>query len=214
MLALGAALLALAIPLALLGRSVLSAPDRAEATRTPGAEPDANSAFDRAADWLLGVHTSDPFFRIVREYRKVTADASQLDSGAPVRLAALARGLRSPSEQSQAHVMVGAVFSLPAGNGSMSFARMRLIGGGRLLTQAVEELRRAVVLDDRNEAAKYDLELVLSSATPEFGALSKRRLSAPNRPNAKNRRQGEDAKHPRTRRRLRQGGSFGQGRGY
>jgi hypothetical protein len=213
--ALGAALLALAIPVALLGRSVLSASDRAEAARTPGGAQNAGSAFDRATDWMLGVGTSDPFFRVAREYRKATADSTApVDSGTPVRLAALARGIRAPSERSQAHVMVGAVFSLPAGNGSMSFARMRLIGGGRLLAQAVEELRRGVLLDDRNEAAKYDLELVLSSQTPEFAALSKRRLSAPNRPNARKQNQGQDAKNPRNRRRLKQGGSFGQGSGY
>ena len=151
----------------------------------------------------------------MRAYRKATADSTEpTDSGTPMRLAALARGIKPASERSQAHVMVGAVFALPAGNGSMSFARMRLIAGGRLLAQAVEELRRAVLLDDRNEAAKYDLELVLSSETPEFAALSKRRLSAPNRPNTRSRHQGQDAKHPRTRRRLRQGGSFGQGSGY
>jgi hypothetical protein len=214
-LALGAGLLALAIPVALLGRSALSAPDRAEAARSPGGARDAGSPFDRSADWLLGVGTSEPFFRVVREYLKATADsASTLDAGAPVRLAALARGIRSPSERSQAHVMVGAVFSFPAGNGSMSFARMRLIGGSRLLAQAVQELRQAVLLNDRNEAAKFDLELVLSSQTPEFAALSKRRLSAPNRPNARNQHQGQDSKNPRNRRRLKQGGSFGQGSGY
>lgn len=198
----GAGLLGLAIPVALLGRSALSAPN------------ESGSTFDRAANWIVGTASSEPFFRVARAYRKAyAASAGSADSGAPVRLAALARGIRSPRERSQAHVMVGAVFSLPAGNGSMSFARMRLIGGSRLIAQAVEELRRAVVLDDDNEAAKYDLELVLSSQTPEFAALSKRRLSAPNRPNAKSRHQGQDSRHGRTRKRLRQGGSFGQGSG-
>jgi hypothetical protein len=215
LLGLGAALLALAIPVALLGRSVLSAPDRADAARTPAGGQQARSSFDQAADWVLGVRSSDPFFRVVRAYRKATADTSEpLDSGTPVRLAALARGIRSAAERSQAHVMVGTVFSLPAGNGSMSFARMRLIGGSRLLAQAVAEFRRAVLLDDRNEAAKYDLELVLSSETPEFAALSKRRLTAPNRPTARKQRAGQDAKNPRNRRRLKQGGSSGQGSGY
>ena len=215
MLGLGAALLALAIPVALLGRSVLSAPDRAEAARTPAGRHEARSAFNRAADWMLGVSSSSQFFRVVRAYRKDMADSSEpLDSGAPVRLAALARGIRPAGERAQAHVMVGAVSALPAGDGSMSFARMRLIGGSRLLAQAVEEFRRAVLLDERNEAAKYDLELVLSSQTPEFGALSKRRLTAPNRPNARKQQQGQDARNPRTRRRLKQGGSFGQGSGY
>src|SRR5262249_23366072 len=129
-------------------------------------------------------------------------------------VAALARGIRSASERSQAHVMVGALFSLPAGDGSITFARMRLLGGNRLLTQATEEFRRAVVLDDRNEAAKFDLELVLSSQTPEFAALSKRRLAAPNQPTHPSRHQGQGARHPRTRHRPRRGGSSGQGTGY
>ncbi len=95
MLALGAALLALAIPIALLGRSALSVPDRAEAARAPAALADAGSPFDRAADWMLGVETSDPFFRVVRAYRRATADSSEPDdSGTPVRLAALARGIK------------------------------------------------------------------------------------------------------------------------
>jgi hypothetical protein len=212
---LGAALLALAIPVALLGRSILSAPDRAEAARTPGGAQDAGSVFDRAADWTLGARSSDPFFRVAREYQNATSDpAAPVAEGTPVRLAALARTIGPASERSQAHVMVGAIFSLPAGDGSMSFARMRLIGGNRLLAQAVAELRRAVDLDDRNEAAKYDLELVLSSQTPEFAALSKRRLSAPNRPNTRSQHQGQDARHSRTRRRLKQGGSFSPGSGY
>lgn len=212
--ALGAALLALAIPTALLGRSLLSAPDRAQAARTPGAQP-AASAFDRAADWLLGARTADPFFRVARAYRKVTADPeAPVPEGTPVRLAALARRIGPASERSQAHVMVGAIFSLPAGNGSMSFARMRLIGGARLLAQSVEEIRRAVLLDDRSEAAKYDLELVLSSQIPEFSALSKRRLAAPSRPNKRSQHAGQDSRHPRTKKRLKQGGAFGHGSGY
>lgn len=214
-LVLGACLLALAIPVALLGRSMLSAPDRAAAARTPAGAQQPTSAFDRAADWLLGVNTPAPFYRVVAAYGRATADPSQpVRSGTPVHLAALARGIHAPSERSQAHVMVGALFSLPAGDGSMTFARMRLIGGNRLLTQATEEFRRAVLLDERNEAAKFDLELVLSSQTPEFAALSKRRLAAPNQPTHPSRHQGQGAKHPRTRHRLRQGGSSGQGSGY
>ena len=70
-----------------------------------------------------------------------------------------------------------------------------------------------MLLDDRNEAAKYDLELVLSSETPEFAALSKRGCGA-EPADTRSRHEGQDAKHPRTKRRLRQGGSFGQGSGY
>jgi hypothetical protein len=217
--ALGAVLLGLSIPLALLGRAVLATPDRIEAARAGVAAgktmQDGRSLFDRAADGLLGVGGDDPFAELAREYRRTTAaSGSFADSATPVRLATLARKVRPRSERVQAHLMVGTVFSMPAGNGSMSFGRMRQMGGGRLLTQALEEFREAALLDDRNEAAKYDLELVLKSQTAPFSALSGRRQTPTQRPSGQKRHQGQDAKHPRTRRKLRQGGVYGSGSGY
>jgi hypothetical protein len=217
--ALGAVLLGLSIPLALLGRAVLATPDRVEAARAGVAAgtttQDGRSPFDRAADGLLSVGGDDPFAQLTREYRRTTAaSGSFADSATPVRLATLARKVRPRSERVQAHLMVGTVFSMPAGNGSMSFGRMRQMGGGRLLTQALEEFREAALLDDRNEAAKYDLELVLKSQTAPFSALSGRRQTPTQRPSGQKRHQGQDAKHPRTRRKLRQGGVYGSGSGY
>ena len=217
--ALGAVLLGLSIPLALLGRAVLATPDRIEAARAGASAgrtiQEGRSLFDRAADGLLGVGGDDPFADLTREYRRTTAaSGSFADSATPVRLATLARSVRPRSERVQAHLMVGTVFSMPAGNGSMSFGRMRQMGGGRLLTQAVEEFREAALLDDRNEAAKYDLELVLKSQTAPFAALSGRRQTPTQRPSGQKRHQGQDAKHPRTRRKLRQGGVYGSGSGY
>jgi hypothetical protein len=199
----GAAAIALAVPLVLLGRAVLATPDRAGST----------GAFDRAANWLLGVRNDDAFFELVRAYRRADSK-STVDSATPVRLATLARRIGPRTERAQAHLMVGAIFALPAGNGSVSFGRMRQFGGGPLLDQAAQEFREAAMLDERNEAAKYDLELVLRSQTPAFQALSKRRLSAPERPNGRNNKQGQDTKHPRTKRRLKQGGVYGSGSGY
>ncbi len=205
----GVAALALAVPLTLLGRAVLATPDR----DVPGRA--STGTFDRAADWLLGVRNDDAFFKLVHEYRRAIADhSSSVDSATPVRLATLTRRIGPGSERAQAHLMVGAVFALPAGNGSMSFGRLRQIGGGRLLDQATQEFREAAQLDERSEAAKYDLELVLRSQTPSFQALSKRREAAPQRPSGRNNKQGQDAKHPRTKRRLKQGGVYGSGSGY
>ena len=217
--ALGAILLALSIPLALLGRAVLATPDRVEAARagvSAGAATQVErSLFDRAADGLLSVDEDDPFARLIHEYRRATAaSGSFAETATPVRLASLARKVKPRSERAQGHLMVGTVFALPAGDGSMSFGRMRQMGGGRLLTQAQEEFREAALLDDRNEAAKYDLELVLKSQTGPFSALSGRRQTPTQRPSGQKRHQGQDAKHPRTRRKLRQGGVYGSGSGY
>jgi hypothetical protein len=211
----GVAALGLSIPLALLGRAVLATPDRVEAARTPGGEQEKGSSFDHAADWLLGVEGSGPFVQLVQEYRQAIAPSnSSTGSGTPVRLATLARRVKAPSEQAQAHLMVGTVFVLPAGNGSISFGRLRQFGGGRLLAQAEDEFRAAAHLDDGNEAAKYDLELVLASQTAPFSALSGRRQTPANRPALRNRHQGQDARHTRTRRKLKQGGIYGSGSGY
>jgi hypothetical protein len=210
----GVAALVLAIAFALLGRAVLAAPDRVEAARAGGTQEE-RSPFDRAADWLLGVGDPDPFFELVRTYRRAVADTSiTIDSSTPVRLGTLARRVGPRTEQAQAHVMVGTVFALPAGNGSMSFTRLKQIGGGRLLNQATQEFRAAALLDERNEAAKYDLELALTAQNPAFSALSGRRQTPTQRPPGRNRHQGQDAKHPRTKKRLKQGGVYGSGSGY
>jgi hypothetical protein len=219
LIAAGVAALGLSIPIALLGRAVLGTPDRLDAIRvgeaagTPVRE--GLSPFDRAADVFLGVDEVDPFFELVHGYRAATAaDSSFTDSAAPLRLATLARRVGPRSERAQAHLMVGTVFALPAGTGSINFGRLRQMGGARLLTQAVEEFRASALLDDGNEAAKYDLELVLKSQTAPFAALSGRRQTPTKRPSGRNRHQGQDARHPRTHRRLRQGGVYGSGSGY
>ena len=212
---LGAVLMGLAIPLALLGRAALATPDRVELTRTEDGVASRPGPFDRAAAWLLGAPPSDPFFALVSEYRAAaSAESTFTDSATPVRLAALARKVGPTTEQAQAHLMVGTIFALPAGNGSMSFGRLRLMGGARLLRQAEEEFREAARLDERSEAAKYDLELVLKSQTAAFSALSGRRQTPTSRLPGRNRHQGQDTKHPRTKRRLRQGGVYGAGSGY
>jgi hypothetical protein len=219
MIAVAVAALGLSIPLALLGRAVLAAPDRVELVRmgTAGtAVREGRSLFDRAADGLLGVGEVDPLFVLAREYRHAASAPNPLtDSATPVRLATLARQVAPRTERSQAHVMVGAAFALPSGNGSISFERMRELGGARLLGQAVGEFREAAIIDDRNEAAKYNLELVLKSQAGALPPRSTRRgTKKTERPSGHKRHEGDAAKHPPTRRKLRQGGVYGSGKGY
>jgi hypothetical protein len=132
---------------------------------------------------------------------------------APVRLAQLARRLGNADERSQAHVMVGAVFALPAGNGTVSFDLVRQLGGARLLEQAAAEFRAAARIDDENEAAKYDLELLLKrDAIMRRSAGSGRPEGQ--RPNARQARQ--QRRNARTRRRVEEhsAGIYSTGRGY
>jgi hypothetical protein len=110
--------------------------------------------------------------------------------------------------------MVAAVFALPAGTGSIGFDRMRAIGLGRLLEQSAAELREAAVIDDRNEAAKFDLELLLKSPARSLPARSTGRGTQQLQPSSHSKHAGNDVKHPPTRRRLRGGGGYGTGRGY
>ena len=215
----GAAALALSIPLALLGRSMLAAPDRiVAATAAPNAaraHPHL-SLFDRAADSILGARTAYPLFTLAREYRHVAATPIvTMNAAAPVQLARLARQVGPTTERSQAHLMVGAVFALPAGNGSMTFSRLQELGGGRLLAQAVGEVHEAALLDENNEAATYDLELMLKSqAASAARQKHERETTKTNRPNSRRKNQGQGQKHPPTRRKLREGGAGGTGSGY
>jgi hypothetical protein len=80
-----------------------------------------------------------------------------------LRLAELARQVGSPTARSQAQVIAGAAFALPAGTGGLGFDAVRRLGGASSLEQAAQEFRAAIAADDRNEAAKYDLELLLKA---------------------------------------------------
>jgi hypothetical protein len=217
----GVAALGLSMPIALLGRAVLAAPGQAELAAIDwpaGAHVEENRAlFERAADGLLGADRPDKFLALVRGYRQAgSGPIGVTDYANPVRLARLAQEVGPDSERSQAHLMVGVVFALPAGRGSISFERMREIrGGGRLLAQAAGELREAAVIDDQNEAAKYDLELLLKSQARSLPLRSTRRgTQKAKRPPGRSKHAGHDVRHPRTRRKLRGGSLYGSGKGY
>jgi hypothetical protein len=180
----GLVALALSIPLALLGRAVLATP--AAVARTDVDWPgDAHVQHKRApamrvAESLLAADRAQRLFAVAHAYRHAAAEpAVAMASITPIRLAQMIRDLRSADERAQAHVMVGAIFALPAGNGTVSFDLVRELGGSRLLEQAAEEFRIAASIDERNEAAKYDLELLLkrgaiSRASPRSSRNGKR----------------------------------------
>jgi hypothetical protein len=165
----GAAALALAIVLALVGRAVLATP--AAVAREGRAWPEgarvhrSHGVAERAAASLLAAGRAERLYAIARAYRRAAdSPATSATTLTPVQLADETRRLGSRLERAQAYVLVGAVLALPAGNGSISFDAVRRLGGGRLLDQAAEEFRAAAILDEGNEAAKYDLELLLKRA--------------------------------------------------
>lgn len=165
----GVAAIVLSIALVLLARAVLATP--AAIARTQVDWP-ANarvqrgrSPEERVAARLLAADRAQRLFAVARVYRHAAAvPAVAMASITPVQLAQMTRRLRSADERAQAHVMVGAIFALPAGNGTISFDLVRQLGGGRLLEQATEEFRIAAATDEHDEAAKYDLELLLKRA--------------------------------------------------
>jgi hypothetical protein len=211
----GAVALALSIPLALLGRAVLAT----EVTRLDAGSLDNGvrqnrTLAERAAASLLAADRAERFAAVVRAYRRAAAaPAIGAASMAPVRLAQLARRVDNADERAQAHVMTGAVFALPAGNGTVSFDLVRQLGGARLLEEAAAEFRAAARIDDQNEAAKYDLELLLKK-----DAIARRSAGngrpAGQRPNARQTRQ--QRRNASTRRRVEEhsAGIYSTGSGY
>lgn len=164
----GVCALALATPIALLGRAVLATP--AAVVRDSRDWPAkahvvrSNGPADRAARTLLGVDDPGRLSEIARAYRRAAASPALSDTSATaLRLEELARHVRSPGGRSQAQVIAGAAFALPAGTGRLDFDAVRRLGGASSLDQAAQEFRVAIAGDDRNEAAKYDLELLLKA---------------------------------------------------
>jgi hypothetical protein len=179
----GLAALAASIPLALVGRSALSP--------------------------SLGGSTLQT---VAAAYGKASASPVQAPSDLPLRLAKLSDRIRSARERAQAEVVIGATFALPAGNGSVGFDTVRQLGGGRLLDQAAGEFRAAALLDDTNEAAKYDLELLLKTQA-KAQASQRQRKRSDRRPGQKS-RQRTHAKHARGSREEHAAGTSAPGSGY
>ena len=164
----GIALLAVSIGLALLGRAVLATPaavDGAAAGWPERVQVHARdrSPADRAAAYLLAADRADAFNEIVAVYRDATAlQAAAGDPRGPVRISRLIPKLRSPAERAQALVMAGTLLAYSAGAGfGVVLPRQDQAPTAVVLDQARADFRAAVLTDPGNEAAKYDLELLL-----------------------------------------------------
>lgn len=216
----GVCALALATPIALLGRAVLATP--AEVARQSRDWPSGarvvrgNGLADRAARSLLGVDSPGRLPEIARAYRRAAAAPAVSDTSATaLRLAELAQHLGSAAARSQAHVLAGAVFALPAGNGGLAFAAVRRLGGAASLSQAAQEFRAAIAADGRNEAAKYDLELLLKDEARS--QAKEHRHRKPSKQESRKRQHTPSRKHNKQRapaKRRHQGGLYSNGSGY
>lgn len=155
---------------------------------------------------------TSPLQPVAAAYAEASASPAQAPSDLPLRLARLSAGIRSAHERAQAEVVVGAALALPAGNGSVGFDAVRQVGGGRLLDQAAGEFRAAALLDDTNEAAKYDLELLLKSLPKPQAAQRQQRRSRQRSGQKVERRRR--VKHARGSREQHAAGTSAPGSGY
>ena len=164
----GIAAIVCSIPLALLGRAVLATP-AAVAEATPGwpvrvqVGRHQRSLADRAAASLLATDRSEAFTEIVGIYQSaISFRPSAGDPRGPVRISRLIEQLHSPAERAQALTMAGTLLAYSAGAGfGVVLPRSDQAPTATVLAQALEDFRAAVRSDPANEAAKYDLELLL-----------------------------------------------------
>ena len=160
--------LAVSIPLALLGRATLATPTKVERSLTEwptyaAVEPTRRPPFERAATTLLGAGRAEHFAAAVRTYRQ--ASAPPVFDVPPETLASELHAISSlpPGKaRAQGLLMLGSLFVLATGGDG------RILGGanarkesGNLIREAMDDFRAAIVMDDGNEDAKYDLEVLL-----------------------------------------------------
>jgi hypothetical protein len=161
-------LLGISIPLALLGRATLATPTRveralAEWPTSATVQPARRPPFERAATTLIGAERAEHFVAAVRTYRQ--ASTPPVFDVAPETLASelhAISGLPPGRARSQGLLMLGTLFVLATGGDG------RILGGanarkesGNLIREAMDDFRAAVVTDDGNDDAKYDLEVLL-----------------------------------------------------
>jgi hypothetical protein len=165
----GLILLGISIPLALLGRATLATQTKVEraltewpAYATVGRESDA-PPLERAASSLVGAGRAEHFADAVRTYRR--ASSPPVFDVPPETLASelhAISGLPPGKARAQGLLMLGTLFVLATGGDG------RILGGanarkesGNLIREAMNDFRTAIVMDDGNEDAKYDLEVLL-----------------------------------------------------
>jgi hypothetical protein len=147
--------------------SALRQEDAAIASPRPGAKIGPRSTGERLARTAVGAPDRRAYFQILTHYAATVGNADFTDPSKSVdevqgnhganelRIAGLLARLHDPRERSQAATMLGTLILLYSSNG-------QAIGGGQLLQQALANYQSAVRSDSSNEAAKYDLELLLS----------------------------------------------------
>ncbi|HEX7526413.1 MAG TPA: hypothetical protein VF327_08905 [Gaiellaceae bacterium] len=214
--AVGIAVLAASIVLALLGRAVLAAPGAID-RGAPGwpargqVETHRRSLADRAAASLLAAERADTFTRIVGIYRDAIAlSAAAGDPKDTVQISQLIPKLRSPEERAQALVMAGTLLAYSAGSGFGVILPGKLQAPtATLLAQALEDFRAAVRTDPANEEAKYDVELL----------LRQRKAQAPSKPQGTKRKKAPATQDKRKKKKTANGqehhaGVYASGSGY
>jgi hypothetical protein len=172
LLAWAAAVLLLGVAALALGRSVHAVPaalHREDATIVavaPGLSIGPRSTGERIARAAVGAPDRRTYFQALQLYADATHAAGVGDAFGDVdtlqgqhgtnelRIAGLLAGLRDQRERSQAATMLGTLIMLYSANG-------RATGGAQLVQQAVADFQDAIRSDPRNDAAKYDLELLL-----------------------------------------------------
>ncbi|MDX6503954.1 MAG: hypothetical protein QOE29_1079 [Gaiellaceae bacterium] len=120
----------------------------------------------RIARALVGAPDRRPYLEVLRRYADATGaaglgnafgdvDTLQGQHGAnELQIAGLLGRLHEPRQRSQAATMLGTLILLYSSNGKAA-------GGAQLVQQAAGDFQEAILADPANDAAKYDLELLL-----------------------------------------------------
>jgi hypothetical protein len=168
-----AALLVLAGAAAIgLGLAVRNVPAALQRENTALAHPNAGlslgrrSTGDSLARALVGAPDRRAYAEALRRYADMTRAAGIGDAFGDIdtiegrhgsnelQIAGLLGNLHDPRQRSQAATMLGTLILLYSSNGKAT-------GGSQLVQQAVGDFQQAIVDDPANDAAKYDLELLL-----------------------------------------------------
>jgi hypothetical protein len=155
-----------------LGLAMRSVPAALERENTALANADAGLSLGtpspgaRLARSLVGAPDRRPYADALRRYADMTRAAGVGDAFGDIdtvegqhganelQIAGLLGGLHDPRQRSQAATMLGTLILLYSSNGKAT-------GGAELVQQAVGDFQSAIVDDPANDAAKYDLELLL-----------------------------------------------------
>jgi hypothetical protein len=167
-LVLGLLALGISIPLALLGRATLATPTKVERSLTEWpayatVNPARRPPFERAAGVLVGAGPAEHFAAAVRTYRR--ASTPPVFDVPPETLASelhAISGLPPGKARAQGLLMLGTLFVLATGgDGRILGSANARKESGNLIREAMDDFRAAIVMDDGNEDAKYDLEVLL-----------------------------------------------------